>query len=80
VALRPDAFLADILAHPDDDTPRLVYADWLAEHGDPDRAAFIRTQIEAHRSPEFDRRRYELNWQAARPGLARSSPRACSQA
>jgi uncharacterized protein (TIGR02996 family) len=26
------AFLADILEHPDDDTPRLVYADWLDEH------------------------------------------------
>src|SRR5262249_7408006 len=26
-----DAFLADILEHPDDDTPRLVYADWLDE-------------------------------------------------
>jgi hypothetical protein len=24
-----DAFLADIVAHPDDDTPRLVYADYL---------------------------------------------------
>ena len=24
-----DALLADILEHPDDDTPRLVYADWL---------------------------------------------------
>jgi uncharacterized protein (TIGR02996 family) len=26
------AFLADILEHPDDDTPRLVYADWLDEN------------------------------------------------
>ena len=26
------AFLAQILAAPDDDTPRLVYADWLQEH------------------------------------------------
>ena len=39
------AFLADIIAHPADDAPRLVYADWLEEHGDEkdqDRAAFIR--------------------------------------
>jgi uncharacterized protein (TIGR02996 family) len=35
-----------IVAHPDDDTPRLVYADWLEEHGDPDRAEFIRLQCE----------------------------------
>ncbi|MDB5313612.1 MAG: hypothetical protein JWO38_7814 [Gemmataceae bacterium] len=39
-------FLAAIRANPDDDTPRLVYADWLEEHGDPDRAAFIRVQCE----------------------------------
>src|SRR5437588_12608417 len=39
------AFLADICANPDDDTPRLVYADWLEDHGDSERAEFIRTQI-----------------------------------
>ena len=38
------AFLADILAHPDDDTPRLIYADWLDGHGEPERAEFIRVQ------------------------------------
>src|SRR5215217_464141 len=39
-----DAFLSAIREAPDDDTPRLAYADWLEEHGDPDRAAFIRVQ------------------------------------
>jgi uncharacterized protein (TIGR02996 family) len=39
-----DAFLADICEHPDDDAPRLVYADWLEEHGDQGRADFIRAQ------------------------------------
>ncbi len=39
------AFLADILARPGDDTPRLVFADWLEEYGgDPERAEFIRVQ------------------------------------
>jgi uncharacterized protein (TIGR02996 family) len=38
------AFEAAVIANADDDTPRLVYADWLDEHGDPDRATFIRTQ------------------------------------
>ncbi len=38
-----EAFVAAILADPADDTARLVYADWLQEHGDEDRAAFIRT-------------------------------------
>ena len=32
---RDEAFLADILEHPDDDAPRLVYADWLEEQEDP---------------------------------------------
>ncbi|HEX3148978.1 MAG TPA: TIGR02996 domain-containing protein [Gemmataceae bacterium] len=41
-----DALLQSILAAPDDDAPRLIYADWLDEHGDADRAAFIRAQIE----------------------------------
>jgi uncharacterized protein (TIGR02996 family) len=37
-------FLQDIIEHPDDDTPRLIYADWLDEHGQAERATFIRTQ------------------------------------
>ena len=43
------AFVAAIVAEPADDTPRLVAADFLEEHGEPDRAAFIRVQIELAR-------------------------------
>src|SRR5438105_456929 len=32
-----DALLAAICAHPDEDTPRLAFADWLDEHGAPAR-------------------------------------------
>jgi uncharacterized protein (TIGR02996 family) len=39
-----DDFLTAVLERPDDDTLRLVYADWLQERGDP-RAEFIRVQI-----------------------------------
>jgi uncharacterized protein (TIGR02996 family) len=42
------AFLADITEHPDDDAPRLIYADWLEDRGDQTsmaRAEFIRVQI-----------------------------------
>jgi uncharacterized protein (TIGR02996 family) len=39
-----EAFLQAIREAPDDDAPRLIYADWLEEHGDADRAAFIRVQ------------------------------------
>jgi uncharacterized protein (TIGR02996 family) len=40
-----EAFLQAILEAPEDDAPRLVYADWLEENGDPERAEFIRVQI-----------------------------------
>ena len=43
------AFLRAIKDNPDDDTPRLVYADWLEEHGEPERAELIRVQIELPR-------------------------------
>jgi uncharacterized protein (TIGR02996 family) len=39
------ALEAAVIAHAEDDTPRLVYADWLDENGDHDRAEFIRTQV-----------------------------------
>ncbi|HEY1379394.1 MAG TPA: TIGR02996 domain-containing protein [Gemmataceae bacterium] len=37
-----DAFLRAIAAKPGDDLPRLVFADWLDEHGQPGRAEFVR--------------------------------------
>jgi uncharacterized protein (TIGR02996 family) len=36
--------LRAICEDPDDDTARLVYADWLDEHDDPTRAEFVRLQ------------------------------------
>lgn len=44
------ALLRAIREHPDDDTPRLIYADWLDEHGQPGRAEFIRVQCELSRT------------------------------
>jgi uncharacterized protein (TIGR02996 family) len=55
-----EAFLEDIAEHPEDDTPRLVYADWLDDQGDLDRAEFIRVQCELARLAEEDPRREEL--------------------
>lgn len=43
------AVVAAIVADPDDDTARLVAADFLEENGDPDRAAFIRIQVQLAR-------------------------------
>jgi uncharacterized protein (TIGR02996 family) len=44
------ALLNAILATPEDDLPRLVYADWLEERDRPERAEFIRVQCELARS------------------------------
>jgi uncharacterized protein (TIGR02996 family) len=41
--------LAEVLAYPGSDAPRLVMADWLDEHGDPDRAEFIRLECDIAR-------------------------------
>jgi uncharacterized protein (TIGR02996 family) len=43
-----------ICAYPDEDTPRLAFADLLDEEGDPLRAEFIRTQVELAKVPEYD--------------------------
>jgi uncharacterized protein (TIGR02996 family) len=40
-----DAFLDEIRADPEDTIPRLIYADWLEENGDP-LAELIRVQCE----------------------------------
>jgi uncharacterized protein (TIGR02996 family) len=62
-----EALLQAILAAPKDDAPRLVYADWLEEHGDAERAEFIRGQCRlagmkpwAEGSTELDVRCREL--------------------
>lgn len=42
-----DAFMQAIIESPGDDAPRLIYADWLeTEGGEPDRAEFIKVQVE----------------------------------
>ncbi len=48
-----EAFLQAILEAPDDDTPRLIYADWLEEQDDP-RGEFIRVQCQLARLAQDD--------------------------
>src|SRR5947209_2024989 len=59
-----DTFLADIRDNPDDDAVRLVFADWLEDHGDPERAEFIRLQVRLAQMPEHDPARFELEERA----------------
>ena len=48
------ALTAAVCDRPDDDTPRLVFADWLDDHGHPDHAAFVRAQVELARTPAWE--------------------------
>jgi uncharacterized protein (TIGR02996 family) len=76
-----DALLAAVLDAPDDDAPRLVYADWLEEHGQPERAEFIRAQVERARLPEDAPRGEGAEGagggtaESPRPRLAQGGPR-----
>ncbi len=49
-----EGLLADIRDHPEDDAPRLIYADWLDEHGEPLRAELIRVQVALSHSAADD--------------------------
>jgi uncharacterized protein (TIGR02996 family) len=52
--------LQSIADEPDDDSLRLIYTDWLVDHGQPERAEFIRIQIERTRLPLDDDRHADL--------------------
>ncbi|MBX7104431.1 MAG: TIGR02996 domain-containing protein [Gemmataceae bacterium] len=60
VATLPDGLLARVLDAPDDDSPRLVFADWLDESGDP-RGEFIRVQVARANLDLEDPRQLELS-------------------
>jgi uncharacterized protein (TIGR02996 family) len=72
------ALLRGVLDAPDDDAPRLVYADWLDEHGRSERAVFIRVQCALAGLPEGDPSRPALAAREAelrqRHGAAWSRP------
>ena len=55
-----EVFLQSIIEAPDDDLPRLAYADWLEEQGHP-RGEFIHVQIDLARLPADDPRRLNLH-------------------
>src|SRR5262249_9563475 len=82
--MKDRAPLTDILANPDDDAPRLAYAGWLKDNGDPARAEFIRVQCKRARLAPDDPAQLRLRqrekallkkhgerWQAGLPEWAR---------
>jgi carbon storage regulator CsrA len=54
------AFLQAVGESPDDDGIRLIFADWLDDHGQPERAEFIRVQVALASLPPGDSRRDAL--------------------
>jgi uncharacterized protein (TIGR02996 family) len=60
-----EAFLQAILEEPDDDAPRLVFADWLDDQGEAERAEFIRLQCLLADLPAYDSRQADLERRAA---------------
>lgn len=61
-----DAFVADIIANPADNTPRLIYADWLEDNDEELRAEFIRVQIQVDGMPCILPATSDLEWLAQR--------------
>jgi len=55
------ALMNAILERPDDDLPRLVYADYLDETGGADRAEFIRVQLQLAKLDRGDERVADLS-------------------
>jgi uncharacterized protein (TIGR02996 family) len=55
-----EALLRAVCENPDDDTPRLVFADWLQENGDEERAEFIRVQLEIAGLPDGKKKQKRL--------------------
>jgi uncharacterized protein (TIGR02996 family) len=45
-----EILLAAIDANRHDDAPRLAYADWLQEHGEEDKAEFVRLEYQLRRA------------------------------
>ncbi len=54
-----ESFIAEIIANPDDDAARLIFADYLEEQGDP-RAEMIRLQFEMADLSRWDPKRPKL--------------------
>jgi uncharacterized protein (TIGR02996 family) len=61
-----EAFLVSIIEHPEDDTPRLVFADWLEEHDQAERAEFIRVQCQLPKTPRDPAKHIELDTKTGR--------------
>lgn len=70
--MNESSFVTKIVDDPLNDVPRLIFADWLSERGDP-RGDFIRTQCQLAGLDDRDPRRLDLEW-IERKWLAQFAP------
>ncbi len=61
-----EALFRAVVESPADDAVRQVYADWLEEYGEPERAEFIRVQVERPCLAVDDRRQEALKARQAK--------------
>ena len=80
-----EPFLVAIGENLDDDTPRLVFADWLQENGDEARAEFIRIQCDHARGRPADAARADSllaanrrKWLRGLPKSLADNPKRCT--
>ena len=59
--MNESSFVTKIVDDPQNDVPRLIFADWLSDQGDP-RGEFIRAQCLLARMDDRDPRRLDLEW------------------
>ena len=64
--------LRAVLADPQDDVARLVFADWLDENDEPERAELIRLQIKIARAEEYP---HPIEWAQREAELLRGAQR-----
>ena len=60
-----EAFAESIRESPDDDTPRLIYADWLDEQGREEEAVWMRADVTVRNERPVDPVVYR-KWQSFR--------------
>src|SRR5687768_10552006 len=54
-----ELLLRAVLNKPEEDTPRLMYADWLQEQGEHDHAEFVRVQVDLANFPRCPRGHFD---------------------
>src|SRR5262245_51183155 len=61
-----EALLRAVIDDPEDDAARLVYADWLDEHGEGERAEALRLGVRRRHLDDLDPEAWAIDWRRER--------------